>query len=153
MWKTTPVWSGRSAASLQWSSHNHLLLLRRAPKTKWWGEIKQEKEKKTQLAHKFSTLTNIYIFSNLASHQKAICDDQALNLHLCSSSLISHQRPKTNQMCLALLNSGNTALNILKVWSHLTCLLFPSVCIYRVSFNYAAKVTTFIRRNAHPSYP
>lgn len=38
-------------------------------------------------------------------------------------------------MCLALLiNSGNTALNILKVWSHLTCLLFPSVCIYRVSF-------------------
>lgn len=118
------------------------------------GGNKARKRKKTQLAHKFSTLTNIYIFSNLASHRKAICDDQALNLHLCSSSLISHQRPKTNQMCLALLiNSGNTALNILKVWSHLTCLLFPCVCIYRVSFNYAAKVTPFIRRNAHPSYP
>lgn len=118
------------------------------------GGNKARKRKETQLAHKFSTLTNFFFFSNLASHRKAICDDQALNLHLCSSSLISHQRPKTNQMCLALLiNSGHTALNILKVWSHLTCLIFPCVCIYRVSFNYAAKVSTFIRRNAHPSYP
>lgn len=45
-------------------------------------------------------------------------------------------------MCLArLINSGNTALNIIKVWSHLICLADPAVCIYSVSFNYSAKVT------------
>lgn len=57
-------------------------------------------------------------------------------------------------MCLALLiNSGNTALNIIKMWFHLTCLADPGVCIYSVSFYYSAKITTFVRSNAQPSHP
>lgn len=48
--------------------------------------------RKTQSAHVGRTRVNLIAFST-----KTICDDQVLNLHLCSSSLISH----INQMCLA----------------------------------------------------